>query len=82
MSFSKLGLSQQLQQNIKELGYEAPTPVQSGVIPLALKGKDILAAAQTGTGKTAAFALPILQILNEKAAEKNTLKSKAKAKEK
>ncbi len=77
MSFSKLGLSQQLQQNIKELGYEAPTPVQSGVIPLALKGKDILAAAQTGTGKTAAFALPILQILNEKAAEKNTSAPKA-----
>ena len=77
MSFSKLGLSQQLQQNVKELGYEAPTPVQSGVIPLALKGKDILAAAQTGTGKTAAFALPILQILNEKAAEKNTSAPKA-----
>lgn len=66
MSFSKLGLSKQLQQNVKELGYEASTPVQSGVIPLALKGKDILAAAQTGTGKTAAFALPILQLLTDK----------------
>ncbi len=66
MSFSKLGLSQQLQQNIQKIGYEAPTPVQLGVIPLALKGKDILAAAQTGTGKTAAFALPLLQLLAEK----------------
>ncbi len=75
MSFSKLGLSQQIQQNVKEVGYETPTPVQSGVIPLALKGKDILAAAQTGTGKTAAFALPILQLLGDAASEDEAVRA-------
>jgi len=63
MSFSTLGLSLQIQQNLSEIGYINPTPIQSQVIPLALKGRDILGAAQTGTGKTAAFALPILQML-------------------
>lgn len=72
MSFSKLGLSERLQLNIQEVGYTTPTPVQLGVIPLALKGRDILAAAQTGTGKTAAFALPILQRLAEHASEDGT----------
>lgn len=72
MSFSKLGLSERLQLNIQEVGYTTPTPVQLGVIPLALKGRDILAAAQTGTGKTAAFALPILQRLSEHASEDGT----------
>jgi ATP-dependent RNA helicase RhlE len=75
MSFSKLGLSQQIQQNVKEVGYETPTPVQSGVIPLALKGKDILAAAQTGTGKTAAFALPILQLLGDAASDDEAVRA-------
>ncbi len=65
MSFSSLALMPQILQNIKEKGYEKPTPIQSQVIPLALAGRDILAAAQTGTGKTAAFALPILQSLGK-----------------
>src|SRR3990167_10574750 len=58
--FSKLGLTKELLLALTELGYETPTPVQQQSIPLLLAGKDILAQAQTGTGKTAAFALPIL----------------------
>lgn len=63
MSFSDLSLLPQILQNIKDIGYERPTPVQLQVIPLALNGRDILAAAQTGTGKTAAFSLPIINNL-------------------
>ena len=48
---------------VKDLGYEKPTPVQEQAIPLVLAGRDLMAGAQTGTGKTAAFALPILQRL-------------------
>ena len=66
MSFSTLSLMPQILQNLKEKGYEKPTPIQVQVIPLALNGRDILAGAQTGTGKTAAFALPILQTLSKK----------------
>ena len=66
MSFSSLALTTQILQNIKAKGYEKPTPIQMQVIPLALNGRDILAGAQTGTGKTAAFALPILQTLSKK----------------
>ncbi len=69
MSFSTLNLLPQIQLNLKEKGYQTPTPIQAEVIPLALKGRDILAAAQTGTGKTAAFALPILQLLSPKQEE-------------
>jgi ATP-dependent RNA helicase RhlE len=67
MSFSSLAVSAQLLKNISVLGYQNPTPIQSQVIPLALKGRDILGAAQTGSGKTAAFALPILHMLSEMA---------------
>jgi ATP-dependent RNA helicase RhlE len=77
MSFSTLGLSAQIQQNIQEKGYTKPTPVQLQVIPLALSGRDILAAAQTGTGKTAAFALPILQRLAEVPSEEGFKNPKA-----
>lgn len=61
MSFSALGLTSKLTQTLQTKGYITPTPIQTKVIPMALKGRDILAAAQTGTGKTAAFALPIIQ---------------------
>jgi ATP-dependent RNA helicase RhlE len=64
MSFATLGLSPHLQNTLEEAGYATPTPIQTEVIPLVLRGRDILAAAQTGTGKTAAFALPIIQQLN------------------
>jgi ATP-dependent RNA helicase DeaD len=61
--FSTFGLLPQLEQAVAELGYTEPTPIQSSIIPLMLSGKDVIGQAQTGTGKTAAFALPILQNL-------------------
>ncbi len=61
MSFSSLGLSPALLRALARQGYENPTPVQAEAIPLALAGHDLLAGAQTGTGKTAAFALPLLE---------------------
>ena len=61
--FNKLGLHPQLVQTVTERGYEQPTPIQSRVIPLMLAGRDVIGQAQTGTGKTAAFVLPILQNL-------------------
>ncbi|MCK5121752.1 MAG: DEAD/DEAH box helicase [Methylococcales bacterium] len=64
MSFNQLNLSTPLLQAITEQGYDKPTPVQEKAIPLILQGKDILAGAQTGTGKTAGFALPILQLIH------------------
>ena len=63
MSFSSLGLSEPLLHALEELGYTTPTPVQLRTIPAVLSGKDVMAAAQTGTGKTAAFGLPILNRL-------------------
>lgn len=59
--FSSLNLRDEIMQAITELGYAEPTPIQSGMIPLMLTGADVIGQAQTGTGKTAAFALPILQ---------------------
>ena len=63
ISFEQLHLLPPLLRAIKEEGYQIPTPIQSQAIPSALEGRDILGCAQTGTGKTAAFALPILQRL-------------------
>ena len=65
MSFASLGLNAQLVQAINECGYTEPTPIQRQAIPLVLKGGDLLAGAQTGTGKTAGFGLPMLQRLSE-----------------
>jgi ATP-dependent RNA helicase RhlE len=62
-SFDQLDLIAPLLQAVRDLGYEQPTPVQAQAIPLVLAGRDLMAGAQTGTGKTAAFALPILQRL-------------------
>src|SRR5262249_24068982 len=67
LTFDTLGLSAHLLQTVKEEGYVAPTPVQAEAIPLVLAGRDELAAAQTGTGKTAAFTLPILDRLRHHA---------------
>ncbi|PTP86204.1 DEAD/DEAH box helicase [Vibrio splendidus] len=64
-SFNQLGLSEQLLTTLSELNFTAPTSVQEQAIPLVLEGKDVLAGAQTGTGKTAAFGLPIIQRLIE-----------------
>jgi ATP-dependent RNA helicase RhlE len=63
MSFALLGVNSQLQQTVTALGYEAPTPIQRQAIPGILTGHDLIAIAQTGTGKTAAFALPMIQNL-------------------
>ncbi|MBS1159486.1 MAG: Helicase, C-terminal:Type restriction enzyme, res subunit:DEAD/DEAH box helicase, N-terminal [Proteobacteria bacterium] len=63
MTFASLGLAPALLQALDSLGYKTPTPVQSQAIPAVLAGRDLMAAAQTGTGKTAAFALPMLQRL-------------------
>lgn len=62
-SFDALGLNQEIMGAVEELGYTAPTPVQAGAIPQVLEGRDVLAAAQTGTGKTAAFLLPTMNNL-------------------
>jgi ATP-dependent RNA helicase RhlE len=63
MSFSKLGLTPSLSLPLARLGYEAPTPIQTQAIPAVLTGTDLLARAQTGTGKTAAFGLPMIERL-------------------
>ena len=63
-SFSQLSLSPAQLENLQSLGYEAMTPVQQAALPLALAGMDLVAQAKTGSGKTAAFALPILTQLN------------------
>ncbi len=63
MSFESLGLSAELLRAIEEQGYTLPTPIQSQAIPLILQGKDVMGGAQTGTGKTAGFTLPLLQHL-------------------
>jgi len=65
MNFNEMNLIKPLLQAIKEEGFVEPSPIQKKTIPLVLEGKDILGCAQTGTGKTAAFALPILQNLSK-----------------
>jgi len=65
MSFTTLGLSEPILRAIKEQGYSEPTPIQKQAIPVILSKKDVLAGAQTGTGKTAGFTLPLLQRLSE-----------------
>jgi ATP-dependent RNA helicase RhlE len=66
MTFTSLGLSKALVKAVTEKGYETPSPIQEKAIPVILEGKDVLASAQTGTGKTAGFTLPILQNISEK----------------
>jgi ATP-dependent RNA helicase RhlE len=66
MSFSDLGLEPGLLKAVQNLGYTAPTPIQEQAIPLALAGRDLLGCAQTGTGKTAAFVLPALQLMGRR----------------
>lgn len=72
MSFEKLGLVPAICTTVGELGYTQPTPVQKKVIPLVLEGKDVMATAQTGTGKTATYSLPILQLLGKKEIKEKT----------
>jgi len=65
MPFSKLGLCNPIVQAVEELGYTTPTPIQKQAIPIIISGKDLIATAQTGTGKTAAFVLPLLTLFNK-----------------
>ncbi len=69
MSFEHLGLRAELLRAVSAQGYTTPTPIQAEAIPVILKGRDVLAGAQTGTGKTAAFALPMLQMLSNRGGE-------------
>ncbi|MCL4159319.1 UNVERIFIED_CONTAM: hypothetical protein GTU68_057179, partial [Idotea baltica] len=70
MSFKALGLSEALLKAVQKKGYNTPSPIQQKAIPPILQGKDVLASAQTGTGKTAGFTLPMLHILSENPKEK------------
>lgn len=70
MTFSDLGLSQDLLRAVAEQDYNEPTPIQQQAIPAILQGKDVFASAQTGTGKTAGFTLPLLQLLNNSSSRK------------
>ena len=63
-TFAELGLSDAVVQALRDVGYETPTPIQAATIPVLLRGEDLLGQAQTGTGKTAAFALPLLSRLD------------------
>ena len=76
MTFASLGLAAPLLQALETLGYKTPTPIQLQAIPAVLAGRDLMAAAQTGTGKTAGFALPLLQRLSEgKKASSNSIRT-------
>lgn len=73
MSFTQLNLHSSIQKAIAQCGYKDATPIQSKAIPLILEGKDIVACAQTGTGKTAAFVLPALNyLMSQPASKKNS----------
>lgn len=65
-SFHQLGISQEILKSIESMGYIQPTEIQQKAIPLVMSGKDIVAQAQTGTGKTAAFGIPLIQMVNPK----------------
>jgi len=71
MSFEKLGLSAELLRAVADQGYTTPTPVQANSIPVILAGNDVLAGAQTGTGKTAGFTLPMLQLMHKNHPERS-----------
>ncbi len=77
MSFTQFGLSGQLLDGVRAAGYDHPTPIQSLAIPPALEGKDVIGCAQTGTGKTAAFVLPILHRLSNSQPSERTRHPKA-----
>jgi ATP-dependent RNA helicase RhlE len=64
-SFTDLGLSEPLLKAVREKGYTTPSPIQAQAIPAVISGRDVMAAAQTGTGKTAGFTLPLLEKLSK-----------------
>jgi len=64
MTFSELGLSESVLNAVEDAGYKEPTPIQAQAIPHVLRGVDVLGCAQTGTGKTAGFTLPMIDLLS------------------
>ena len=72
MRFDDLRLNEPLLRAVRTAGYDQPTPIQAQAIPIILDGRDVLGCAQTGTGKTAAFALPVLQLLGDRSARSKT----------
>lgn len=79
MSFNDLGLCKELLTALNDVGYAEPTPIQREAIPVVLKGRDVMACAQTGTGKTASFTLPILQKLHQQSLKQETKKRPVRA---
>ena len=75
MTFDDLGLSPALLRAVKETGYKTPTPIQQQAVPPALAGRDVLGCAQTGTGKTAAFGLPLLARLDQSAGDEASIRA-------
>ena len=75
MLFNQLGLSAELLRAIEEKGYQAATPIQQKSIPLILAGHDVLAGAQTGTGKTAGFTLPLLHKLQHSTNNRRSIRA-------
>ncbi|MFN4081835.1 MAG: DEAD/DEAH box helicase, partial [Saprospiraceae bacterium] len=75
MTFQQLNLIAPILQALNETGYTTPTPIQAQAIPHLLSGRDLLGCAQTGTGKTAAFAIPILQLLHERPAKPRKIRA-------
>ena len=74
-TFGEIVLSKKVLSAISDMGFEEPSPIQSQTIPLVLEGHDVIGQAQTGTGKTAAFALPIIDILNKEINEEHNIKA-------
>ena len=79
MSFEELGLSSEVLRAVTEQGYSQPTPIQAKAIPVVLRGGDVMASAQTGTGKTAGFTLPLLQRLSQQAPAQNRKRGAVRA---
>ncbi len=77
MSFETLGLAPELTRALADVGYTIPTPIQAEAIPLILAGHDLMGGAQTGTGKTAAFALPLLHRLAQAPTQRGPRKPRA-----
>src|SRR3984957_13128234 len=72
-TFAELGLSEQTLRALRDVGYEAPSPIQEEAIPPLLEGRDVIGQAQTGTGKTAAFGLPIMEYIDPEDSEVQAL---------
>ena len=81
MKFTDLGLAEPLLRAVAEQGYDTPTPIQVQAIPAVLQGGDLMGGAQTGTGKTAGFTLPMLQRLSSEPAKKDRSEERRVGKE-